>query len=198
MEVIDAQRVAGEDLCLDPDALELRGKRREEEPYDRLSRELGLGRQPRVHDEKPRPSATTAAQLFPEWTGFRLEAWAAYLPTHYAEHQWRSYDYLKPDLASLQAIARAKDSSVFERIEIWTDQPDAQERTFLGMIKGVPNDLLMRYRASRWDPVAVGIVDNRYFPIAIWGPEEIIDERIVMRVGGFRAIRRRLIGDVRV
>ena len=83
MSVMEGPLVVSEDLCLAPDELEQRGKPPQEDPYVMLSRELGIGRHARPHVESTRPSSNEAAKFFPEWTGFQLEAWSAYLPTHY-------------------------------------------------------------------------------------------------------------------
>lgn len=188
--VLDEPKVVSDDLCLDPEALQKLLRRPEISVHEQLARELGIGH-PGAVPPMPYPSAEEAAQLFPEWAGFRLEAWRAFLPTTYPQKDWARYDYVNPDEAVMQSIVRARDTGVFEKIEIWTDEPDHYVREFRDLLWDGWNGAL---RLIGLDPVAVGIVDNRVFPIVRWGTEELVPERTVMRVGGFRAIRKRLIG----
>lgn len=192
MSVLEMEGFLLEDFCTDAEGL--RALVPEEEPPDlRVQAAIRLGfMETNRPKRKPRPVADEAAKYFPEWTGFRLQAWAAYLGMHYPQSQWYRYRFDEPPLRALNAIEAALDAGIFESVEIWTPEP-VRERTFREFFRMIPRRVVDKID-DMLDPVAVGIVQGRYFPIVRWGEEELLSESFVMRVGGFRAIRRRVLG----
>lgn len=194
MSVMEVEGYLLEDFCADAEGL--RALVREEEPLDlRTQAAIRLGFARPMPMRKTRPVADEAAKYFPEWKGFRLRAWSTYLGTHYPQNAWHRYKFDEPPLRVLNAIEAALDAGIFEEVEIWTPEPQP-ERTFREALRTKRRQVVHKMR-ELVDPVAVGIVDGRYFPIVRWGEEELLAESYVMRVGGFRAVRKHILGPPR-
>lgn len=152
---------------------------------ERLALSLGLTAQSR----RPTGNLVIAQRHYREWRGGPLRNWQAFLPTIYPEHTWGRYTFDTVPTRALQAIQAAKDSGAFEGLQIWTAERPRHERTFrsvLGGIKRTVSDVV--------DPVAVGIVEGRVFPVVRWGQEELISERAVRWRGRGYRLRAALLG----